>query len=188
MAGKVNGFAVAYTAFGGLLIYSGIKGTSLTTTFTGLTHGTLDSTPEASAVAAATGAENAKVIGAVTGSGNTPQPGVSLPASGNQAIAQQVIAANPAYAGWGSGADWQDLVSLWNQESGWSNIAENPSSGAYGIAQALGHGPTNQYPAGPANPPTSDARAQIEWGLSYISSTYGSPQMAWGHETANGWY
>ena len=53
MAGKVSGFAVAYTAFGGLLIYSGIKGTSLTATLTGLTHGTLDSTPEASAVAAA---------------------------------------------------------------------------------------------------------------------------------------
>lgn len=56
MAGKVSGFAVAYMAFGGLLIYSGIKGTSLTATFTGLTHGTLDSTPEASAVAAEAGA------------------------------------------------------------------------------------------------------------------------------------
>lgn len=56
MAGKVNGFAVAYTALGGLLIYSGIKGTSLTTTFTDLTHGTLDSTPESSALAAEAGA------------------------------------------------------------------------------------------------------------------------------------
>jgi hypothetical protein len=56
MAGRVNGFAVAYTAFGGLLIYSGIKGTSLTATFTGLTHGTLDSTPEASAIEAEAGA------------------------------------------------------------------------------------------------------------------------------------
>jgi hypothetical protein len=56
MSGKVNGFAVAYTAFGGLLIYSGVKGTSLTATFTGLTHGTLDSTPEASALAAEAGA------------------------------------------------------------------------------------------------------------------------------------
>jgi Phage tail lysozyme len=52
MAGKVNGFAVAYTAFGGLLIYSGIKGTSLTATFTDLTKGKLNSTPEASAAAA----------------------------------------------------------------------------------------------------------------------------------------
>ena len=56
MAGKVSGFAVAYTALGGLLIYSGIKGTSLTATFTGLTHGTLDSTPESSAIEAEAGA------------------------------------------------------------------------------------------------------------------------------------
>lgn len=81
MAGKVSGFAVAYTALGGLLVYSGIKGTSLTATFTGLTHGTLDSTPEASATAAEPGAENANAIEAVTGSGNTPQAGVSLPSS-----------------------------------------------------------------------------------------------------------
>jgi hypothetical protein len=79
-------------------------------------------------------------------------------------------------------------VSLWNRESGWSNTAENPSSGAYGIAQALGHGPTNQYPAGPANPPVSSASAQIAWGLSYIKQTYGSPSAAWAHEESEGWY
>jgi hypothetical protein len=77
MSGKVNGFAVAYTALGGLLIYSGIKGTSLTATFTGLTHGTLDSTPEASAVEADTPAQDTAVIAAVSGSG--PEAGVSLP-------------------------------------------------------------------------------------------------------------
>lgn len=81
MAGKVDGFAVAYTALGGLLIYSGVRGTSLRATFSDLAHGKLHSTPEASAVAAAPGSQNATVIGAVTGSGITPQPGVSLPPS-----------------------------------------------------------------------------------------------------------
>lgn len=70
MAGKVSGFAVAYTALGGLLIYSGIKGTSLTATFTGLTHGTLDSTPEASAIEAEAGA----AAGAITSGSDVTVP------------------------------------------------------------------------------------------------------------------
>jgi len=105
-------------------------------------------------------------------------------AAKNQAIAK--ILAAPY--GWSTGEQWNALVALWNRESGWSNTAENPSSGAYGIAQALGHGPTNQYPAGPANPPISSATAQIAWGLNYIKSTYGSPEAAWTHEESAGWY
>ncbi|MGO9220545.1 MAG: lytic transglycosylase domain-containing protein [Streptosporangiaceae bacterium] len=108
----------------------------------------------------------------------------SATAAKNQAIARLLAAPY----GWSTGQEWADLVSLWNRESGWSNTAENASSGAYGIAQALGHGPTNQYPAGPANPPISSATAQIAWGLSYIKSTYGSPSAAWAHETSAGWY
>jgi hypothetical protein len=104
--------------------------------------------------------------------------------SGNVALGQQI--AGPY--GWSSGPQWNCLYALWQRESGWSNTADNQQSGAYGIAQALGHGPTNQYPAGPANPPTSSATAQIEWGLGYISQTYGSPCSAWAHETSAGWY
>jgi resuscitation-promoting factor RpfB len=103
--------------------------------------------------------------------------------SGNVALGQQLARAD----GWGSGPQWNCLYDLWQRESGWSNTAENPSD-AYGIAQALGHGPTNQYPAGPANPPTSSASAQITWGLSYIGSTYGTPCGAWDHEEADSWY
>jgi hypothetical protein len=90
--------------------------------------------------------------------------------------------------GWGSGGQWNCLDWLWTQESGWSNTAENSTSGAYGVAQALGHGPTNQYPAGPANPPQSDAGTQIRWGLGYIQGRYGSPCGAWAHEQSNNWY
>ncbi len=32
---------------------------------------------------------------------------------------------------------WPSLLTLWNHESGWNERAENPSSGAYGIPQAL---------------------------------------------------
>ena len=80
-----------------------------------------------------------------------------LPAGGSPAANVRLGARMAASYGW-TGAQFGCLRLLWDRESGWSATAENPSSGAYGIAQALGHGPTNQYPAGPANPPASDPR------------------------------
>jgi hypothetical protein len=71
------------------------------------------------------------------------------------------------------------LEKLWTQESGWNPYAVNPSSGAYGIPQALGKG--HPYNLG-------DAKAQIAWGLNYIAGRYGNPANAWAHETAAGWY
>jgi len=104
--------------------------------------------------------------------------------SGNVALGRQLAGGY----GWGSGGQWNCLYALWQRESGWSSTAENPRSGAYGIAQALGHGPTNQYPVGPANPPVSSASAQIRWGLGYVAVTYGTPCGAWAHEEADSWY
>lgn len=103
--------------------------------------------------------------------------------SGNEQLGMAMAAAR----GW-TGGQADCLNWLWTRESNWSNTAENTTSGAYGIAQALGHGPTNQYPAGPANPPASDARTQIRWGLRYIRGRYGDPCSAWAHETNAGWY
>lgn len=111
-------------------------------------------------------------------------PAAPVSVSWNVALGQQLAGGH----GWGSGPQWNCLYALWTRESGWSNTAENSQSGAYGIAQALGHGPTNQYPAGPANPPVSDPGAQIRWGLGYIRGTYGSPCGAWSHEEADSWY
>ena len=172
---KVNGFTIAYTAIGGIVLWSGITGTTLTTTFQDLLKGQAPS-------------QNEEAIPIVAQS-STGSSSTGSAAPGNTGAANAGAAANQATAkllaapyGWSTGTQWADLVSLWNQESGWSNTAENPTSGAYGIAQALGHGPTNQYPAGAANPPTSSASAQISWGLSYIKSTYGSPSAAWAHE------
>jgi hypothetical protein len=175
MAGQISGTYVAVTAAGAVLVWSGWQGATLAATFKGLLAGNLNA-PATEGVTSPAAAAQAGNTGAETTS-----------AAANQAIAQQVIAADSSYAGWGSGADWQDLLSLWNQESGWSNTADNPTSGAYGIPQAL---PAAKMPAAAQAPPagTSDARTQIEWGLSYIASTYGNPQMAWAHELANGWY
>ncbi len=76
------------------------------------------------------------------------------------------------------------LVSLWNVESGWNVTASNPSSGAYGIPQAL---PGSKMASAGADWQTNGA-TQIRWGLGYIKSVYGSPCAAWGHEQADGWY
>ena len=98
------------------------------------------------------------------------------------AVAVDAAGAAAQY-GW-TGKDWQNLVSLWNRESGWRWNAENPWSGAYGIPQSL---PPSKMAAFGANY-RDDAAAQIDWGLSYIAGRYGSPTKAWEHSEKHGWY
>jgi hypothetical protein len=97
--------------------------------------------------------------------------------------AQQIAMGMLGSYGWSS-SQFSCLDSLWNQESGWNVYATNPTSGAYGIPQAL---PGDKMAsAGPDW--QTDAATQIRWGLSYIQSLYGSPCGAWAHEEADGWY
>ena len=186
-----SGAAVAYCAAGGLILYSGIKGATIGDTVQSLLTGNLN-VSDTETVNFGSGGSGSSPAG--SGSG-TPSGSASASASANQALAKTIIAASPAYAGWDTGQEWSDLVSLWNQESGWSATADNASSGAYGIAQALGHGSNGApYPSSysAANPAayggTSNPGEQIEWGLSYIAGTYGTPILAWAHEEANDWY
>jgi len=85
--------------------------------------------------------------------------------------------------GW-SGEQFGCLDSLWAKESGWNPSANNPSSGAYGIPQSL---PGSKMAAAGSDWQTNPA-TQIEWGLGYIESVYGSPCAAWSHSQANNWY
>ena len=81
------------------------------------------------------------------------------------------------------GAQWQCLRVLWHRESGWRHWARNPTSGAYGIVQAL---PASKlYAAGRA---IHTARVQIRWGLRYVERRYGSPCAALRWHDARGWY
>jgi hypothetical protein len=85
--------------------------------------------------------------------------------------------------GWGA-SQFGCLDRLWTKESMWSLTATNPSSGAYGIPQALpGSKMASAGPDWRTNPVT-----QISWGLGYIRARYGSPCGAWGHSMASGWY
>jgi len=76
------------------------------------------------------------------------------------------------------------LDSLWVGESGWDVHADNPSSSAYGIPQALPG--SKMASAGPdwANNPAT----QIKWGLGYVKARYGSACAAESFKLGHGWY
>ena len=103
----------------------------------------------------------------------------SVPSGSVKEIGQQMAAAR----GW-SGSEWTCLESLWERESGWNYKAANPSSGAYGIPQAL---PGSKMGSAGSDWATNPA-TQIKWGLGYIADRYGTPCGAWGHSESVGWY
>jgi hypothetical protein len=109
--------------------------------------------------------------------GGVGGPGGGAPAA-NAALARQLMPA------WASGALWNAWNYVEMREAGWSQFARNPSSGAYGIPQAL---PPSKMGAA-ANPPSSNPTAQIRWMISYLQSVYGGPIAAAAHEAQFNWY
>jgi flagellar biosynthesis GTPase FlhF len=79
---------------------------------------------------------------------------------------------------------WQCFSNIVDHESSWNYQAVNPSSGAYGLFQAL---PAGKYASAGADWRTNPA-TQIKWGLNYMDSRYGSPCDAWAFWQANHWY
>ena len=103
--------------------------------------------------------------------------------SGSVAEYQAYARARCSAYGW-STTDFNCLVALWNKESKWNPNAYNARSGAYGIPQAL---PASKMATAGTDYRTN-YKTQINWGLSYISSRYGSPSAAWSHSKSKGWY
>jgi hypothetical protein len=83
-----------------------------------------------------------------------------------------------------SSSQFKCLNLLWNRESRWNYRARNPSSGAYGIPQAL---PGRKMASAGADWRTNPV-TQITWGLGYIDDLYGTPCGAWSHSESHGWY
>lgn len=66
---------------------------------------------------------------------------------------------------------WTALDNLVRHESGWNPLATNPSSGAFGIPQAL--------PCSKMHNCTTNPKLQIAWLLGYVEQRYGDPSKAW---------
>ncbi len=101
------------------------------------------------------------------------------PAGSPRQVAQQML----GQFGW-KASQFSCLEPLWYHESGWNPSAMNPSSGAYGIPQAL-HG---SLMASAGSDWQTNPATQIRWGLTYIHDRYGSPCGAWAHEQSANWY
>ncbi|WP_405218207.1 lytic transglycosylase domain-containing protein [Agrococcus sp. Ld7] len=102
-----------------------------------------------------------------------PNPGSA------QAVARDMVSAR----GWGD-EQYSCLYNLWQRESNWNVYAQNSSSGAYGIPQAL---PGSKMATAGGDWQTNPV-TQISWGLGYISGRYGTPCGAWAHSESVGWY
>lgn len=102
----------------------------------------------------------------------------------NAAGAQLYAPKTFIHYGWSVSSQWGCLYNLWIRESNWNWNATNPSSGAYGIPQAL---PGSKMAAAGTDWQI-DGLTQVQWGENYIQSRYGTPCGAWNHEQTYGWY
>ncbi|MFE9019922.1 transglycosylase SLT domain-containing protein [Streptomyces sp. NPDC007808] len=91
-----------------------------------------------------------------------------------QAMARQMVPSG----------QFQCFSNIVDHESDWNYKAVNPSSGAYGLFQAL---PGSKMSSVGADWQTNPA-TQIKWGLNYMNDRYGSPCDAWNFWQANHWY
>lgn len=126
--------------------------------------------------AANAGSPNSVVTGKAGLGGST-----SVPKSlhGLQAVAMQLLNAKH----WGN--QFGALNNIINRESGWRVNAQNPTSGAYGIPQAL---PGSKMAVAGSDWRTNGA-TQLRWMIDdYIGPRYGSPNNAWAFWQRNGWY
>lgn len=85
--------------------------------------------------------------------------------------------------GWGA-EQFRCYDNIIMRESRWITTADNPTSSAYGIPQAL---PGRKMASAGADWRTNPA-TQIRWGLGYVKDRFGSPCQAWSFKRAHGWY
>jgi len=86
-------------------------------------------------------------------------------------------------AKWGP-AYWPYFADIVRRESGWNVHATNPSSGAYGIPQAL---PGDKMASAGADWRTN-GYTQLRWMVGYLASRWGNPLNADVNEQRNHWY
>jgi hypothetical protein len=73
MAARINGFSLAYTAIGGVVLWSGIKGTTISDTFRGLLSGKPPGASTEPITSAAAGTPSAVAAGVSVAEGGTSE-------------------------------------------------------------------------------------------------------------------
>lgn len=175
MARTGTEFAVA--GLGVLLIWSGVSNKGFLTSVRDVVQGVEPTAgPKQDLFQPSSAAQDAIAAGGPDASASGGNPAGGTTDAQNQALGQRMAAAY----GWSSGDEWTALNNIVMAESGWDDLAANPSSDARGIAQDI-NGWSQTYQAG-------NAAQQIAWLLSYIKQRYGDPKTAWAFHLANGWY
>lgn len=109
-----------------------------------------------------------------TSSGSSTNLGIGDTPTEAKALAQTIVPS-------GQFACFANIIS---RESSWNIYATNPSSGAYGLGQAL----PGYKMASMGSEWRNSALIQIKWALSYMTGRYGSPCAAWTFWQAHDWY
>lgn len=180
---QISGVAVASVGAGVVFLYAAITGKSALSLIGATVQGKSPAnTPQANPITA-----DVSAVSSNADAGNSTQS--NAPSGGSV----QEIFKNAAKAhGWDTGTNWQSLQNIEMNEAGYQPTVKNRSTGALGIAQALGHGTANtggslgnEYggfglsdaEARAAN--SGDPRWQSVWMMNYIASRYGTPDAAW---------
>lgn len=188
---------LAIAGVGGVFVWSAVKGKSITSVLRTLIAG--------GQPGSASPANQIAGFNSSTGGGAGQNSPVTSTAPSPAAVGSYKAYAMALLTARGWAGQYSSLNNIINgEDSSWNPKAQNPS-GAFGIAQALGHGTAstagtvdgvtiNEY----GNFGTSDATcraansasgyAQLQWMLNYIQERYGDPDKAWAYHQANGVY
>lgn len=192
----INGIALGALGIGGLFLFSAVKGKSILATAQNVITGQSPALVQPSTQILGNTAEQ---VATLTSPAPNTTTGVGPVA--NAGTNKMILNATAVNFGWGSGQEWSALDDIEMEEAGYSASIKNPSSGALGIGQALGHGNANtagtlgnEYggygltdaQAKEAN--SGDAATQCLWMCTYIKQVYGDPITAQAFHLAHNYY
>jgi hypothetical protein len=199
MAGKgISGLAVTEIAAGLILAWSGVENIPISATVGSLVRGKAPPKGPAQQLASPAPAATGSPLSSAQQNAINPNPPSSATVAAYKAFAMSLLALH----GWPG--QWSSFSAIVGEEdASWNPETRNPTSGALGIAQALGHGQgaataaadgTNEY----GNYGTPDpvcklanggqGNAQLIWMCNYIAQAYKTPDAAQAFHLANGYY